>query len=64
MHKTFLSVDEAGTKAAAATVVEMDEHCAEIEPEMQVILDRPFVYMLLDTQLQLPLFIGTMLDPS
>lgn len=64
MHKTFLSVDEAGTKAAAATVVEMVELCAEIEPEKQVILDRPFVYMLLDTQLQLPLFIGTMLDPS
>lgn len=65
LHKTFLSVDENGTKAAAATVVEMtDEAMAVTEPEKQVILNRPFVYMLIDTENNLPLFIGTMIDPA
>ena len=65
LHKTFLSVDENGTKAAAATVVEMTQKAMAVtEPEKQVILDRPFVYMLIDTENKLPLFIGTMLDPA
>ena len=63
LHKTYLSVDETGTKAAAATVVEMKDE-AIAEPGKQVILDRPFVYMIVDTETNLPLFIGTMLDPA
>ena len=63
LHKTYLSVDETGTKAAAATVVEMT-YGAIAEPGKQVILDRPFVYMIVDTETNLPLFIGTMLDPA
>ncbi len=63
LHKTYLSVDETGTKAAAATVVEMKDR-AIAEPGKQVILDRPFVYMIVDTETNLPLFIGTMLDPA
>lgn len=63
LHKTYLSVDETGTKAAAATVVEMRAESIA-EPGKQVILDRPFVYMIVDTETNLPLFIGTMLDPA
>lgn len=61
LHRTFISVDEKGTKAGAATVVEMrGESCpAEIN---EVILDRPFVYMLIDTENSLPFFIGTVRD--
>ena len=51
------------TKAAAATVVEMTDR-AIAEPGKQVILNRPFVYMIVDTETNLPLFIGTMLDPA
>jgi serpin B len=58
IHKTFISVDERGTKAGAATVVEMVAESAPSDPKI-VILDRPFVYMLLDLETGLPFFIGT-----
>ncbi len=62
LHKTFISVGEKGTKAGAATVVEMtDEMAAVIDPK-QVYLDRPFVYMLIDCKNDIPFFIGTMMD--
>ncbi len=62
-QKTFISVCEKGTKAGAVTVVTMaDEGCPmEIK---QVYLNRPFVYMLIDTTTNTPFFIGTMMNPS
>lgn len=64
LHNTVLSVTEQGTRAGAATAVEMMVKSAalDVEPK-QVVLDRPFVYLLLDCETQLPLFIGTMLYP-
>ncbi len=61
LHKTFIAVDERGTEAGAATVVEMVEKTSLIDPEevKTVYLDRPFVYMIMDCETQLPLFIGT-----
>ncbi|MBO6062078.1 MAG: serpin family protein [Clostridia bacterium] len=61
LHKTFISVDEKGTKAGAATAVEMMLEGAPWS-EHRVFLDRPFVYMLIDTKTNLPFFIGTMTD--
>lgn len=62
LHKTFISVAEKGTKAGAATVVEMnDEASIEIEKPKQVYLDRPFVYMLVDCENNIPFFIGTLM---
>lgn len=63
LHKTFISVGEKGTKAGAATVVEMkDASCPEPERPKEVYLDRPFVYMLVDCENYIPFFIGTMMD--
>jgi len=64
LHKTFIAVDEKGTKAGAATVVEMREEGAAIEPEevRTVYLDRPFVYLIIDCEEKLPVFLGTMTD--
>ena len=63
LHKTFISVAEQGTKAGAATAVEMvAEGAAEIQEYREVVLDRPFVYMLIDCETNLPFFIGTMMD--
>ena len=63
LHKTFISVSEKGTRAGAATAVEMAaEGAMEIEDYRTVKLDRPFVYMLIDCQTNLPFFIGTMMD--
>ena len=63
LHKTFMSVGERGTKAGAATVVEMKDGCAEIPTEIKTVyLNRPFVYMLVDCENNIPFFIGTMMD--
>ncbi len=61
LHKTFISVDERGTRAGAVTVVEAVDECAAIDSHV-VLLDRPFVYMLIDCETNLPFFIGTMMD--
>ena len=63
LHKTFISVTEIGTRAGAATAVEMvAEGAMEIVEFKEVILDRPFVYMLIDCETNLPFFIGTMVN--
>ena len=60
IHKTYVAVDENGTKAGAATAVEMNTKGIIELPEnsKKVILDRPFVYMLIDTETNIPFFIG------
>ncbi len=59
LHKTFLQVDERGTRAGAATAVTMDAAGAMVEREIHsVICDRPFVFLLLDTEWDMPLFFG------
>ncbi len=63
LHKTFISVGEKGTKAGAATVVEMSGEGAPAPiDEKEVYLNRPFVYMLIDCEANIPLFIGTMMN--
>lgn len=64
LHKTYIAVDEKGTKAGAATVVEMSTESAQQTEIKTVYLDRPFVYMLIDCETNLPLFIGTMMDTA
>lgn len=65
LHKTAITVAEQGTRAGAATAVEMRAYGAYQVPEhKEVTLDRPFVYMLIDCENHLPFFIGTMEDPS
>lgn len=57
IHKTKIEVNEKGTKAGAAALVEIvDEGC--VIAEKQVILNRPFMYMILDNETMLPLFAG------
>ncbi len=63
LHKTFISVAEKGTKAGAATVVAMGEKTAFVEEEPKIVcLDRPFVYMLIDCESNVPFFVGTMMN--
>ncbi len=62
VHKTFISVAEQGTKAGAATAVDMDAGSAMIPEPKTVTLDRPFVYMLIDFENRVPFFIGTLMD--
>ena len=63
LHKTRIEVSPNGTKAAAATSITVNEGCAApVEPPKEVILDRPFVYMIVDTETDLPIFIGAVTD--
>lgn len=61
LHKTFIDVNEEGTRAAAATTVTMDGGAAPGDPVEyhEVILDRPFVYLIVDLRCGLPVFVGT-----
>lgn len=56
IHKTHIELDRNGTKAAAATAVEMKENCIDYK---EVYLDRPFAYAIVDTENGVPVFIGT-----
>jgi len=60
LHNTYIKVDQNGTKAGAATVVEMVAEGAFFvpEPPKEVHLDRPFIYMIIDANQHIPLFIG------
>lgn len=58
LQKATITLDKDGTSAAAATVVEVAEGAVPFENVYNVNLDRPFVYMIVDPQSQLPLFIG------
>lgn len=63
LHKTYIEVTPEGTKAAAVTGVEMSLESEPIEEPKEVkevILDRPFVYAIIDTESGLPIFIGTL----
>ncbi len=62
IHKTFISVGEKGTKAGAATLVEMNTGTAAPDEIKMVYLDRPFVFMIIDCDNNIPIFIGTLAD--
>lgn len=64
LHKTYIEVEEKGTRGGAATVVGMNCGAAPEEPKEQMVvtLDRPFVYMVVDTSSMLPVFMGTVLS--
>ena len=57
IHKTALELTEKGTRAAAATVVEMQEKGMPMN-DISIVLNRPFVYCIIDNETSLPLFIG------
>lgn len=61
-HKAFISVDEEGTEAAAATAVIMSLTAAPA-PAVEVKIDRPFIYMIRDLQTGTVLFVGRILNP-
>ena len=59
IHKTHIELDRNGTKAAAATAVIAKEGSVYIDDPIEIRMDRPFVYTLVDTRTGIPLFIGT-----
>ena len=60
-QKCFIEVAEKGTRAGAVTVVGMEgESCPMYKDVIK--LDRPFVYLIIDTETNLPLFVGSVTE--
>ena len=60
VHKTFVSVDEEGTEAAAATAAVVAGPTS-VPPTVSV--DRPFIFLIRDPETGALLFVGRVLDP-
>ena len=64
IHKAFVSVDETGTEAAAATAAVMPPTAMPPEEPVEVTVDRPFAFLIHDIETGAILFVGGMVDPS
>lgn len=62
LHKTFVSVDEHGTEAAAATAMIITMTSAPTPVTLSV--DRPFLFWIEHTSTGEPLFLGQVTDPN
>ena len=62
IHKAFVSVDEAGTEAAAATAVDMKLTSMPAEP-VNVTIDHPFIFLIRDIETGTILFVGRVMNP-
>ena len=63
LHQAFIAVDEVGTEAAAATAVVMRETSGMLIRH-DLVLDRPFLFVIHDLAHGTPLFVGRVADPS
>jgi serine protease inhibitor len=63
VHEAYLSVDEAGTEAAAATGVGISAAALPAQPPTAFIVDRPFAFVLRDVKTGAVLFTGVVSRP-
>ena len=63
-QKAKVIVDEEGTEAAAATGIMMRFAAARPQEAKDVWFDRPFVYIIMDMDKEIPLFIGIFDNPA
>lgn len=68
IHKTFIDLNEKGTKAAAVTYFGLNE-TTSFEPKkkpkiIEIKFDKPFLYMIRDTKTKELLFLGVVYEPS
>ena len=63
LHKAYLEVDETGTQAAAATAIEVEVGQENSLPEVMRV-DRPFIFLIRDTEQGAILFLGCLVNPA
>jgi serpin B len=64
-HKAYIDVDERGTEAAAATAVVMRTLAAmRPPPPVTIVVDRPFLFAIIDTATSVPVFLGQVSHPG
>jgi serpin B len=61
VHKATIKVDEQGTEATAATLVAMP---VSIMQEINMKVDRPFIFVIVDRESGIILFLGQVLNPA
>jgi serpin B len=66
IHQTFIDVQEEGTEAAAATIVEMGDGASGEGPfqPLQFVADRPFLYVIKENSTGAILFMGKVGKPE
>jgi serpin B len=64
LHKAFVEVNEEGTEAAAATGIIMGVTSVQVEPPVEVRIDRPFIFAIEDVRTNTLLFIGRVVQPG
>jgi serpin B len=64
IHEAYIAVDEEGTEAAAATAVVMRLTAALPTEQVQLTIDRPFLFAIRDRATGAILFLGRVTDPT
>jgi len=67
IHKTYIDLNEKGTKAAAVTYFGLDKNSASYTnkyKDIKIEFNRPFIYMIRDTASKEILFFGTVYEPN
>jgi serpin B len=64
VHKAYVDVDEHGTEAAAATAMVMVAASLRISPPAAMLVDRPFLFAIIDSPTRMPLFLGQVSTPA
>lgn len=63
LQKTYLSVDEKGTEAAAVTSIAVDTESAPLREFFEITADKPFFITIYDIEADLLLFAGKVANP-
>ena len=64
IHKTYVKVDEKGTKAAAVTYFGVKDTAMREAEYIDIKFNHPFVYLIKDTNSNEILFFGTIYNPT
>ncbi len=63
LHKAVIEVNEKGSEAAAATIVEMGESAMIADEIVEFIVNRPFIFTISDDRTGSILFMGKVMEP-
>ena len=64
IHKTYVKVDEKGTKAAAVTYFGTKDNAVMESEYIDIVFDKPFIFMIKDTTSNEILFFGVVYEPE
>ena len=64
VHKTHISLNEKGTKAAAITFFAMDKFGLAVDEKIEIEFNKPFMYVIRDKKSKELLFFGVVKEPN